>query len=154
MKRFRFKLETLLQLRIRHEDEVKLQLGKKNREIIVARKEMAQLHDQLKELQSSEKQRRATAGDIVQLRYSVAYRHKLKQDMLGKGRQIDKLGAQALEIRGKLVQATRDRRAIEIVKERRFREWKKEYRSREQGFSDDISQQLYIRHRAAVEGAR
>ena len=85
------------------------------------------------------------------LRASVAYRHKLKQDILKKGRQIDDLKADAVKIRKKLVEATKARRALEIIRERRFAEWKEEYKAQEQGFIDDISQQGFIRksHSAA-----
>ena len=80
MKRYRFRLETLLELRKRREDEIKLQLGKKNREIVAARKELAAASDALKSLQASEKKTRATATSALVLRYSVTYRFKLKED--------------------------------------------------------------------------
>lgn len=145
MKRYHFRLETLLELRKRREDEIKLQLGKKNREMLAARKELAATSDALKSLQASEKKTRATAKSALVLRYSVTYRYKLKEDIVKKSRLIDELGAQAEGIRKKLVRATQQRRAIEIVRERQLAEWKKEYSSQERKFVDDISQQAYIR---------
>jgi flagellar FliJ protein len=145
MKRYRFRLETLLELRKRREDEIKLQLGKKNRELLTARKDLAATNEELKSLQASEKIKRTAVRSALELRYSVTYRFKLKDDILKKARFIDELGAQAGGIRKKLVSARQQSRAIEIVKERQFAEWKKEYLSQEQKFIDDISQQGYIR---------
>ncbi|MBN1129350.1 MAG: flagellar export protein FliJ [Chitinispirillaceae bacterium] len=155
MKRFSFRLETLLELRVRREDEVKQELGKINLRIATSRKELVALADALKELQEEEKQKRLGVKSAVELRYGVAYRFKLKKDILVKGRQIDDFQAQALAVRKKLVRAKQERRAIEIVRERQFDAWKKKYRTREQGFTDDISQQSYIRHarEAAVPAA-
>jgi flagellar export protein FliJ len=82
---------------------------------------------------------------VLELRYGVAYRFKLKKDILLKGRQIDDLLAQAHAVRKRLVKAKQEHRAIEIVRERQFDAWKKEYRTREQGFIDDVSQQGYLR---------
>lgn len=150
MRRFHFRLETLLSLRKRKEDEVKQELGKKNHEILAARQELAALTGALAGLQATEKKRRVSGASAVELRYSVAYRFKLTGDILEKGRAVDDLQAQALAIRKKLVKAKQDRRAIEIVRERQWNEWHKEYRTREQGFSDDVSQQGYIRRTGAA----
>jgi flagellar export protein FliJ len=58
MKRFTFRLETLLDLRKRREDEVKQELGKKNFQIMKARQELMALSEALKDLQNDEKQKR------------------------------------------------------------------------------------------------
>lgn len=145
MKRYHFRLETLLELRKRKEDEIKLELGKKNQEILAARHDLAGINDELKTLQASEKKTRTTVRSALVLRYSVTYRFKLKEDIFKKVRLIDEFGAQAEGIRKKLVRAKQQRRALEIVKERQVAEWKKENLSREQKFIDDISQQGFIR---------
>ncbi|MBN1128914.1 MAG: flagellar export protein FliJ [Chitinispirillaceae bacterium] len=147
MKRFVFRLQTLLDLRKRREDEVKQELGKKNLQILDARKELAALTVALKELQGAEKKHRTAVTSAVGLRYGVAYRFKLKKDILVKGRQIDDLQAQAHGIRKMLVKAKQERRAIEIVRERQYDAWKKAKSIREQGFIDDVSQQGFLRRK-------
>jgi flagellar FliJ protein len=145
MKRFTFRLETLLELRKRKEDEIKQELGKKNNQISAARKELAALSEKLHTLQDEEKRKRHELTSAVELRYGVVYRFKLKKDILVKVRQIDDFSAQAHAVRRKLVKAQQDRRAIEIVRERQYDTWKKEYRTREQVFTDEVAQQGYIR---------
>ena len=153
MKRFEFRLETLLELRRRREDVIKQELGKKIQDIMTARKELAVITEALKALQSEEKQKRPQASSAVELRYGIAYRFKLKNDILVKGRFIDDLQAQAHAVRARLVKAKQERRAIEIVRERQYAAWKKAYRTQEQGFIDDISQQAYIRRAKAAAAA-
>jgi flagellar FliJ protein len=147
MKKFSFELQTLLEIRARKEDEIKLQLAEKNRLITYCNTELLRINEELKHLQVSEKQKRKTQNSVMALRYSVAYRHKLKQDLLKTGRKIDDLNADVYKIQVLLVNATKERKAIELIKEKRFQEWKKEYGSEQQKITDDISQQGYIRKR-------
>ncbi|MBN1758135.1 MAG: flagellar export protein FliJ [Chitinispirillaceae bacterium] len=144
MKRFVFKLGALLELRKQHEENIKLLLAEKNREIIAATGDLNRYYEELKELQSSEKTRRAGQEPVQLLRYSVAYRYKLKSDILRTGRWVQDLQAEASGIQKKLLDATKARRALEIIRDRQFDVWKKEYRRKEQNFIDDVAQQKYI----------
>ena len=144
MKRFTFKLGPLLELRKQHEERIKLMLAEKNREIIAANGELTGYYEALKELQTSEKSRRTGQEPVLLLRYSVAYRYKLKSDILRTGRRIDDLRAEASAIQRKLLGATKARRALEIIRDRQHEAWKKEYRHKEQQFIDDVAQQKYI----------
>jgi flagellar export protein FliJ len=155
MKKFTFTLDPLLEVRKRKEDAVKLEYGKKNREIIKSNLEMQDLHDELKTLQSDEKERRKNKPDVQSMRQTVVYRNKLKIDLVSKGNKIQLLRREAEAIQKRLTQATKERRAIEIIGEHRFAEWKHEYLRQEQNFNDDVSQQGYIRKmRAAASDAR
>lgn len=145
MKRFSFKLDVLLDLRKKKEDEIKLRLGAQNARIVTAQQEFTRIHDELKMLQTSEKEKRPDSTNVVLLRYSISYRHKLKGDLLAAGRKVDELKAGAYKIQKELIEATKKRRAIELVRDHRYREWKKENQEKELKFIDDISQQLYIR---------
>ncbi len=147
MKRFTFKLDTLLDLRKQHEERIKLRLAEKNREIIENKNELNGLYGELKALQSSEKVRRAGSTPVLLLRYSIAYRHKLKTDILRVGRRIDDLRAEAVKIQQELLVATKARRALEIVRDRQVTAWKKAYRREEQNYIDDVAQQKYIASR-------
>jgi flagellar FliJ protein len=148
MKKFSFKLDTLIEIRKRKEDEIKLLLAEQNRKIIEEQKKLNSLHDELKALQQKEKEERNNAANILSMRYSVVFRYKLKKDILEKGRKVDDMKAEAFKIQKKLIHATKEKRAIELMREHRHEEWKKEYLSEEQGFIDDISQQKFIRENA------
>ena len=87
------------------------------------------------------------------MRQTVVYRSKLKIDLVNKGNKIQQLRREAEAIQKRLTQATKERRAIEIIGEHRFADWKREYLRQEQNFNDDVSQQGYIRkmHAAAAD---
>lgn len=145
MKKFRFALQPVLSLRERKEEQIKLQYAAKIGQIVETQKTREGIIRELKNLQESEKQNRADAKNITMLRYSVAYRFKLKNDLLTISKKIDDMNAEAFEIHKQLILAAKDRRAIELIKERQIKQWKKEYRLNEQGIIDDISQQGFIR---------
>jgi len=145
MKRFSFRLDTLLQIRARAEETIKQELARKNNEIQKVQNTMAILYDELTGLQKDEKTRRFTSNDVTSLRYGVAYRHKLKADLLKEGQLIDNLRTEIMRIRSKLAAAAVKCRAIELMREQRLDEWKKEYRGEEQKSIDEISQQIFFR---------
>lgn len=148
MNRFRFRLEVLLELRKKSEDKVKLRLAEKNGMIIEGQKMVNLIHDELKNFQASEKAQRINTINPLLLRYSISYRYKLKHDLILASRSVDDLRADAYKIQNELVEATKKRRAVEIVKEHRLKEWKKESLAHDQQFTDEISQQSFIRKNA------
>ncbi len=67
--------------------------------------------------------------------------------MLNKGQFIYELENQRGDIRQGLVKATQRKKAIELIREKRYQEWLKEFKLKEQVFIDDVSQQGFIRKR-------
>jgi flagellar FliJ protein len=154
MQRFRFTLETLLGLRRRREEEARLALGRRQMELALARNELAGLGERLKLLQMQQKNDRKNGCDINSMRMGVAYRHKLKLDMLKKGEQIQKIQQETETCRKTLVKATQKVRSLELLRERRHAEWRIEYNREVQGFIDDTAGQAFIRKKRAVAMAK
>lgn len=146
MKKFSFELSALLMLKKREEERIMQLLAEKNREIIDKQKELECATAALKELQASEKRRRGGNETVLELRYSVAYRYKLKADILTIGRGIQGLQGEAESIRRKLTAATQARKALELLREQKRAVWKKENNRSEQNFIDDVAQQRYIKN--------
>ena len=147
MKRFTFSLDVLLKKRMREEEEIKLELARKNSQIYGAQTELSECYEQLKQLQEEQKATRKTASDVMSLRLSVSFRNKLKMDILKKGQYIQDLQKHFANIQHRLVRATQKRKAIELIRKKRYRQWQKEYKIKEQGFIDDVSQQGFIRNK-------
>jgi flagellar export protein FliJ len=135
----------VLELRRRKEDEARLDVSKRTDAVHTAQKKMEMFLDDLKELQADQKLYRQGAVDAVALRNSVSFRHKLKSDIIAQGNVIEQFKADLAQAQHALVVATQKRRAVEIVREKRFDIWHKEYRDKEQEFINDLSQQGYIR---------
>lgn len=146
MKKYAFNLQALLDIRIRDEENVMLKLAEKNREILAEQERIDEAHRSLTNLQSQEKERRVHAESVMMLRYSVAYRYKLKNDLLILIRNCDKLKAEAGKIAAALTEATQARKALEKVRDRRKQEWKKERLLKEQQFIDEIAGQRFAAH--------
>lgn len=145
MKKFVFPLQTLLEIRSRIEESVKNELAKKNKEIFHAQEDLAGIKNKLAFLNKEQKKQRSERADIVSMRHSVTYRHKLTGDMVKKGEEIAGLRQEAEIVKKRLIKAKKEKRAIELVREKRFNEWKKQLKAEEQEFIDDISQKEYIR---------
>jgi flagellar FliJ protein len=146
MKKFTFRLEALLTVKKNKEEEVKRRLADKNREAEMSRQKISGMQEELKQFQSGEKQKRAGgAGDIASMRGSVAYRNRLKMDILKEGQRLDQIMVAAYKVNQELIIAAQERRAVEIIKEKRYDEWKKENAAAEQKFMDDLSQQAFSR---------
>ncbi len=154
MKNFVFRLEALLDVKKRKEEEVKLLLAEVNRQAEQVRAEINRIQGMLKEFQVSEKLNRKAGESIASMRSSVAYRHSLKLDLLREGRKLDEILQETHKIHQELVVASQERRAVEIIKEKRYADWKRKNSILEQGFIDEISQQGYIRARAAEADRR
>jgi flagellar FliJ protein len=146
VKKFVFKLDTLLKVKKAKEDEVKRRLAKKNREAEAVRSEIEAAQNELKNFQSDVKeQRRGGVESVADLRQSVSYRNALKIKLLKAGQKLDNVMVAAYSINQELIKAAQERRAVEIIKEKRYEEWKKENAAAEQKFIDDLSQQMYVR---------
>jgi flagellar biosynthesis chaperone FliJ len=65
MKRFRFRLEVLLDIRMRREEKVKLELAEQNKEILKQQETLNGLHEELKNLQRDELKRRQEQDSIL-----------------------------------------------------------------------------------------
>jgi len=154
MKRFYFSLEALLQKRNREEEYIKQEVSQKNSEIYDQQQQFEILQKQLTDMQKEQKHKRADVLNITDLKYSVSYRNKLKNDILKKGQDIQLLQKQLMDIKKRLIKAKQNKRAIEMIREKKYSEWFIENKRKEQGFIDDISQQRYIRkHKSEVRSS-
>ena len=149
MKKFTFTLQALLDMKLHKEEEVKRRLAKKNREAEETRRSIEEIQDKLKQFQADEKEMRSGGENIVSLRNSVSYRHDIKRELLNAGRKLDNIMVAIYAVNQELVKASQERRAVEIIKEKKFAEWKKQNNMVEQKFIDDLSQQGYIREKNA-----
>ena len=145
MKQFTFSLEALLKKREREENEMKLELALQSTRIYAAKEELYTLKTELQNLQENEKLNRTLGTTLLTLKFSVSYRNKLKLDMLHKGKEITLYQNQIVIIRQRLIHATKLKKALELLREKKFKQWEKDYKHREQVFIDDVCQQRFIR---------
>jgi flagellar FliJ protein len=146
MKKFIFKLEALLTVKRNREDEIKRRLAEKNREAVAVRAEIERAEGELKNFQRAVKEQRSGGGEsVAELRQSVAHRNALKMNLLRAGQKLDSVMVEAYGINQELIKAAQERRAVEIIREKRYEEWKRENARAEQKLIDELSQQMFVR---------
>jgi len=146
MKKFVFKLDTLLKVKRTKEDDIKRRLAEKNREAELVRSEIEAAQAELKNFQTNVKtNRKGGEESVADLRQSVSHRNELKIKLLKAGQKLDNVMIEAYGINQELIKAAQERRAVEIIREKRYEEWKKENAAAEQKFIDDLSQQMFVR---------
>ncbi len=146
MKKFHFTLQRLLDIREARETEIKHELMK----VLSLQNQERVLQDQLRnkikqfEVQQSEKMKKGffSAEEVLMLmRYSDVSRKAIIESQ----RRIDELQPEVDRIRERLVAASRDKKVVEKLKDRKFEEFEYEYNREQAKENDDMNQKLYHR---------
>jgi flagellar FliJ protein len=154
MKRFHFRLGVMLDIKKRVEDGIKKELAAKNREILASRQLREELARRLDSFFIEEKKQRLRILDLQALRFSITYRSQLQKEIAGTEGRITGLVSDLEQLRVRLAQARKECRVLEILREKKFSAWKKEYKKEEQEYIDDVSQKGYVRRLHAASRER
>ena len=85
--------------------------------------------------------------DANLLHLQAAYLQRLKRECGEKQQQIRQVESVVEEKRKVLMEATRERRVFEILREQREETYKREQKRQERRLLDDVGTQLYLRRR-------
>lgn len=141
MKRFRFSLQKVLEVRQTEEKIIQKQLAMKLREVLDARKQGQRLQEELQ--QSLDEKSRMEQGVFNSAIYMNHQRHleSLRDQLFENKQLIARLEEEQEEIRMKLLTKAQERKTIERLRETRLEEYRKEVKKEEQVFLDEISAQ-------------
>ncbi len=145
MKRFSFSLQSILELRERDEEDAKLALAEKEGELVRCKREMEELKIDLQKFQQAQKDQRVGGQSVQELSYSVHWRNKLKLDMVYKGQEMHEVMSDIDSARAVLIEATKKRKGMELLRDKKFEEWKKERNRKDQSFLDELATNAHIR---------
>ncbi len=147
MRQFVYRFHRVLEIKERMEDVRKAALGEV---VSVLNREEATLRD----LQAT-RQKYVRSG-IVQAETPVnaslldlqsAYLQRLKRECAEKYEEIEQVEKVVEEKRKNLMEATKERRVFELLKEQREEVYKREQKRQERRLLDDVGTQLYLRRR-------
>ena len=148
MRKFKFRLQPLLQVREHHERQ-------RQKDYASALRLVQQQKDQLDALESDraaqvERQRRIMTGavDALRLRLGVRYFQKLRHDRLVAGELLGGLQSEAEARCQKLLTATTERRVLDELKERQRTRHMGETERSITKENDEIATGVYRRRRA------
>lgn len=120
MSAFRFRLETLLRLRLAERDQRRADLAKALRAEDLLRQQQAQLEAEGEQIQAQARQRSAPgAADVDALLAAHRYRLVLKSRRQQVAQQMSQVAAEAERRRQVLVEADRQVRVLQKLRERK-----------------------------------
>ncbi len=146
MKKFRFNLQKLLDIREARETEVKNELMKvlsmQNKERVYQEELKGKIRKY--ELQYSERIKNEvfSAEEIMSI---MRYTDTARRAIIEAQRRIDSIQPEVDRIREKLVVASRDKKVVEKLKDRKFEEYEYEINKEIAKENDDMNQKLYHR---------
>ncbi len=146
MKPFVFKLETLLEIRRRKEEEASILLSQARNRLNEAKQVLTKLCTQQKELWS-EFRSKQEAGELVVLEYQMWHRFFafLKKEIENQQLVVEGLTKEAVAALKELEIALKNRKAVEKLKERRLEEYRLAVQAEEQKILDEIAITRYQR---------
>ncbi|MFG0330957.1 MAG: flagellar export protein FliJ [Phycisphaerales bacterium] len=150
MARFTFKLDPLLRLRRREEEE-------RQRDLAVLLRRQHDIENQIRDIQRRIEEGKRELGSRLAGRVdapAIRAHAQMTIDLDRRARQfavgLAEVYRQIDRARGELIEARRRRRALELLRERRRDEWLRSYRRREANEIDDLVMSRYARVRTEV----
>lgn len=152
MKKFQFKLQKLLDLRFVREREVEMRLAK----VIAAQNVHVQKKNDM--LQKIEAQRLYLTGKMQSGKFSYMeamqaerYIDYAEKVVAFSKQMIAEMEPAVNKVRAELIEAQKQRKIVEKLKEKSYEEYLYEYQQAEAKEMDDANQKLYIRQQQIIK---
>lgn len=140
MENFKFKLEKVLDIKLRKEEESKMEHAKALKAKMDVQEELDSLNQKYRKYSDMNK-----VNDIVQRKIISSYLNSLHSSIEDTNRMLEEK-QKILDVKQKdLVQKQIERKSIEKIKEKQFNAYKKEIELKEQIQNDEYALQSYMR---------
>lgn len=137
MKKFRFRLEKVLQYREMLKDEKRRELLKRNQELREARQ-------RLEDLEKAALSNTLGQGQIMtveQVYLAGLFAERVKEDIIKQRLAIIKAEEEVEKAMGEYVEASKDARSLEMLKERKLQEYMDYMHKEDEKFLDELAVQ-------------
>ena len=151
MKRFRFSLERLLDYRRARAEEARRRFAAVNAEVEQIRREIRHLEERREEIARRLLQMHLTAETRREIQEGRAYMEYLWLRMMNMRSELSHWKERLEEARLAMLEAERDLKAIERLKEREFAEHRKSEERQEQRMLDDTASVNHLRRKKKEE---
>lgn len=150
MKKFEFKLQKLLDLREMQEEQVKNELAKlvsiQNQERVKQQEFNQRIHENYEQLSRKMREGDFSYQDAMRCeRFVDVARRAIKNSQDA----IEQMEPEVQKVRERLIEASRERKMVEKLKERKWEEYLYEYNKEMAKEIDDMNQQLHQRQQMA-----
>ena len=148
MKRFQFKLQTLLEIRMAKEKEIQSELSRliniQNIERIKQEEFRSKIAEEHNKFNNKIKDGKYSYSEALMFERFVDFANKVIVNAQDK---IDSMEPEIHNVREKLLEATKEKKVIEKLKEKRWKEYQYEFNREIQKEQDDMNQKMYLRRR-------
>jgi len=138
MKKFKFRLERVLETKVSEERQKKRELGEKLNQLSYEESVLDQLLKQIEEHEKSQRHSIQVSSNAGYLLRQHRWQQELNKKKNEQIRTIARCENDVEKARVALMEATREKRVLEKLKEKQFEEYKKELNAEEQKVLDDI----------------
>ncbi|MCC3862850.1 flagellar export protein FliJ [Terrisporobacter petrolearius] len=145
MKKFKFKLEKLLDINIKEEDESKLKYTQAQNEKRIVEKNLERLEENYKKYSDITR-----ANDVISQKVTINYLSTLTQSIKLTDEKLKEEEKKVIEAQNDLIQKQIKRKSLEILKEKEMERVRKEEERIEQIRNDEFALYAYIRNNANV----
>ncbi|WP_419725105.1 flagellar export protein FliJ [Terrisporobacter petrolearius] len=145
MKKFKFKLEKLLDINIKEEDESKLKYTQAQNEKRIVEKNLERLEENYKKYSDITR-----ANDVISQKVTINYLSTLTQSIKLTDEKLKEEEKNVIEAQNDLIQKQIKRKSLEILKEKEMERVKKEEERIEQITNDEFALYAYLRKNANV----
>lgn len=145
MKKFKFKLEKLLDINIKEEDESKLKYTRAQDEKKIVEKSLKKLEEDYKKYSDITR-----TSDVITQKITINYLSGLTQSIKLTDEKLKEEEKKVIEAQNDLIQKQIKRKSLEILKEKEMERVRKEEERIEQITNDEFALYAYIRNNVNV----
>lgn len=145
MKKFQFRLETLLKFRRMQKEQAQLKLAQAVQRLLAERERLVDLEKVLNENISRFRDTQNQMMTIETLKNYQAYFNKIRENIKVQNIRIDEAQIVQQECLNELQKAVKSCEAVEKLRVKRMLQYQAEALSEEQKFLDELGLQIYVR---------
>lgn len=145
MKKFKFKLEKLLDINIKEEDESKLKYTEAQNEKRIVERNLKSLEENYKKYSDITR-----TDDVISQKITINYLSTLTQSIKLTDERLKEEEKKVIEAQNDLIEKQIKRKSLEILKEKELDRVRKEEERIEQITNDEFALYAYIRNNANV----
>jgi flagellar FliJ protein len=139
MKKFKFTLEKVLEVKEIEEKVIQRQLQKVQSQIFENEKKIALIAEKISEERIKVNSKTESLMNSSEMMLHYNYLESLKVDMEHYLIVNQKLRIEEAEIQAQLVEKSKEKKALERLREIKYEEYRRDYNKEQQNFLDDIS---------------
>lgn len=146
MAAFKFRLQKVLDYKQQVEDTKKQELFRLMKIFHEEEKVLIKLHELLLKKLSEFEEKQQGELDILELLFYSGYISRLNGEIEQQREKLKQLALQIEQKRGEVIAASKERRIMEKLREKKYKEFMKEESRREQKFLDEIGNNAFVRN--------